>query len=179
MPLQPGMSRSYKGRSKVMWNKGMHVSSLWKQTRSDSHLADIGHFHKSLFGLPVLVQLQCEVSSIWWPSHVKNPKSHETGDQSGIMCRVQEQLPVCEKSSELRQSTIKCVQQMIEQRDKPVWCWWAALKFLIHVGQKCVQEGAHAQLQVLSDRKCTEKMTVSSNFRSLTFSLFLLIFFLI
>lgn len=57
------------------------------------YLAYVGHFNKGLVGLPVLVQLYGDVSSKRWPFHVENPQSHQTRNQSGIMCGVQKQLP--------------------------------------------------------------------------------------
>lgn len=65
------------------------------------YLTHVGHFHKGFFGLLVLVQLHRDISGIRWPSHVKNSHSHQTGDQSGVMCRVQKQLPVGEKISNI------------------------------------------------------------------------------
>lgn len=61
------------------------------------YLAYVWHFNEGLVGLPVLVQLQSDIGGVWWPLHVKNPQSHQTGNQSGVMCRVQKQLPVWER----------------------------------------------------------------------------------
>lgn len=67
-----------------------------------SYLAYIWHFNKGLISFPVLVQLHSEISGIRWPSHVKNPQSQETRNQSGVMCGVQKHLPVRESISRVK-----------------------------------------------------------------------------
>lgn len=67
-----------------------------------SYLSYIWHFNKGLISFPVLVQLHSEISGIRWPSHVKNPQSQETRNQSGVMCGVQKHLPVWESISRVK-----------------------------------------------------------------------------
>lgn len=76
-----------------MKNLLSEVQNWNSREKKKLHLANVRDFNKGLFGLPVFVQLQSDVSRIRWPSHVKNSQGHETWDQCGVMCRVQKQLP--------------------------------------------------------------------------------------
>lgn len=114
--------------------KETFISSwTWCRHILTSHLAYVGHFHEGLVGLAVLVQLQSDISSIWRPFHVKNPQSHQTGNQSGVMCRVQKQLPVWERILRVDRLKTKhqsslCKTWLCPSRGvQPVWLWWGAL----------------------------------------------------
>lgn len=112
------------------------------------HLANVGHFDKGLVGLLVLVQLQGDVGGVRRPPHVKDPQSHQAGNQGGVVRRVQKQLPVWERSRSLKRAVMR--KRRVRPRGvRPVWLRRGALQLLLNVGQQSVQEGSHTQLQVL------------------------------